>query len=75
MNEHTGVSFMRIIKLTEVIRITGLSRSSIYRKINEKSFPAPVSLGHKAVGWVEDEVLQWILERIALRDEEQGLSQ
>lgn len=66
---------MRIIKLTEVIRITGLSRSSIYRKLNEKSFPVPVPLGHKAVGWVEDEVQQWILERIALRDEEHGLNE
>ncbi|MBA4500877.1 AlpA family transcriptional regulator [Marinobacterium marinum] len=66
---------MRIIKLAEVIRVTGLSRSSIYRKINEKSFPSPVSLGHKSVGWVEDEVQQWILERIALRDEGKGFNE
>lgn len=66
---------MRIIKLAEVIRITGLSRSSIYRKLNDNSFPVPVPLGHKAVGWVEDEVHQWILERIALRDDGQGLSE
>ncbi|SFG24287.1 AlpA family phage regulatory protein [Neptunomonas qingdaonensis] len=57
-----------IIKLGEVIVRTGLSRSSIYRKINEHLFPSPVSLGHKAVGWVDGEIRQWIEERIAERD-------
>ncbi|MET4163892.1 prophage regulatory protein [Marinobacterium sp. MBR-111] len=60
---------MRIIKLAEVIRTTGLSRSSIYRKMSENSFPSTVSLGPRASGWVEDEVQRWIIERIALRDE------
>ena len=59
---------MRIIKLTEVMNNTGLSRSSIYRKMAEKTFPASVPLGYKAVGWLEDEVQQWILDRIEERD-------
>ncbi len=59
---------MRIIKLTEVINNTGLSRSSIYRKMAENTFPASVPLGYKAVGWLEDEVQQWILDRIEERD-------
>ena len=59
---------IRIIKLSEVIQSTGLSRSTIYRKINEKCFPESVSLGSNAVGWVEDEVQQWILERVSQRD-------
>jgi prophage regulatory protein len=59
---------IRIIKLGEVIESTGLSRSTIYRKINEKSFPESVSLGSNAVGWVEAEVQQWILERVSQRD-------
>lgn len=58
----------RIIKLSEVKDLTGLSRSSIYRKISDDSFPKAVSLGGKAVGWVEAEVQQWILDRIAERD-------
>jgi len=58
----------RIIKLGEVIDATGLSRSSIYRKMNEKSFPPAVPLGGKAVGWLENEIQQWILDRVADRD-------
>lgn len=57
-----------IIKLSEVIARTGLSRSSIYRRINEGSFPRPISLGGKAVGWIEAEVQQWIQDRISERD-------
>jgi prophage regulatory protein len=59
---------MRIIRLSEVIRMTGLGRSSIYKKISEGVFPKPVSLGGRAVGWVLDEVEGWILERIEERD-------
>ena len=59
---------MRIIRLSEVIRMTGLGRSSIYTKISEGVFPKPVSLGGRAVGWVFDEVEGWILDRIEERD-------
>ena len=59
---------MRIIRLSEVIRMTGLGRSSIYKKISEGVFPKPVSLGGRAVGWVLDEVEGWILDRIEERD-------
>jgi|JTFO01.1.fsa_nt_gb prophage regulatory protein len=58
----------KIIKLREVSAVTGLSRSSIYRRISENSFPRSVSLGGQAVGWVEAEVQQWILERVSQRD-------
>ncbi|WP_299196250.1 AlpA family transcriptional regulator [uncultured Amphritea sp.] len=57
-----------MIKLREVINRTGLSRSSVYRKMDEKTFPMSVQLGYKAVGWVEGEVSQWIEDRIAERD-------
>ena len=59
---------MRIIRLCEVLANTGLARSSVYRYVADGSFPKPVSLGDRAVGWVESEVLEWILERIAERD-------
>ena len=59
---------MRIIRLKEVIDSTGLARSTIYKNISEGSFPKPVPLGDRCVGWVESEVHDWILERIRERD-------
>jgi prophage regulatory protein len=63
---------MRIIRLKEVIDSTGLARSTIYKYIDEGSFPKPVSLGGRSVGWVESEVHDWILERIEERDLAEG---
>jgi prophage regulatory protein len=54
----------RIVRLPEVLRRTGLSRSSIYLKVKEGSFPAPVSLGLRAVGWVDTSITQWVQARI-----------
>ncbi|WP_460746642.1 helix-turn-helix transcriptional regulator [Microvirgula curvata] len=59
---------MRIIRLKEVINSTGLARSTIYKNISEGSFPKPVPLGDRCVGWLESEVHDWILERIKERD-------
>ncbi len=46
----------RIIRLPEVKHRTGLSRSSIYARIKDGSFPAQVSLGGRGVGWLESSV-------------------
>ena len=59
---------MRIIRLKEVIDCTGLGRSTIYQYISEGSFPKPVALGDRAVGWVESEVMSWVMARIEARD-------
>ena len=59
---------MRFMRLTEVIRDTGLGRSSIYERIAEGVFPKPVPLGGRTVGGVSDEIEAWILERIEERD-------
>ena len=59
---------MRFMRLTEVIRDTGLGRSSIYKRIADGVFPKQVPLGGRTVGWVSDEIEAWILERIEERD-------
>ncbi|MBR9856360.1 MAG: AlpA family transcriptional regulator [Gammaproteobacteria bacterium] len=59
---------MRFLRLKDVIDKTGLSRSTIYRQIAEGCFPKGVSLGGKATGWLESEVENWMLERLAMRD-------
>jgi prophage regulatory protein len=56
---------MRFRRLPAVMEITGLSRSSIYSRIHEGRFPIPVSLGGRAVGWIEAEILQWVQDRVS----------
>ncbi len=54
-----------ILRLSEVSTKTGLSRSTIYERVKDKSFPQPISLGFRAVGFLENEVNSWIESRIA----------
>ena len=54
----------RFLRLPEVLTRTGLSRSTIYVRLAQGRFPPPVSLGSRAVGWVESEVDEWIRKRI-----------
>ena len=58
----------KIVELPQVQEATGKSRSTIYKRISEGLFPKPVKLGVKSVGWVEDEVAEYIEARIAARD-------
>ena len=60
---------MRLIRLKEVMTMTGLARATVYKYIKQDMFPGSVSLGDRAVAWVESEIEEWILERIAERDE------
>ena len=50
----------QIIRLPKVMSRTGLSRSTIYLRISQGSFPTPVSLGGRAVGWIEEEIQEWL---------------
>ena len=56
---------IRILRLPEVVARTGLSRSTIYARLEQGRFPRPVALGGRAVGWIESEIDEWIRERIA----------
>lgn len=55
----------KIIRLPEVIQETGLSRSTIYLRMSKGDFPKSISLGDRAVGWLQEEVNQWLEQRIA----------
>lgn len=59
---------MRIIRLNDVKKATGLAGSTIYKYIKAGLFPAPIPLGLRAKGWVESEVTGWIMEKIQERD-------
>jgi prophage regulatory protein len=68
INSHEGEYMQeqstRLIRLKEVIAMTGLSRASVYKFVSENKFPAQISLGYRCVAWVESEVQQWIDQRV-----------
>lgn len=49
----------RIIRISEVMAMTGLSRSGIYAAIKEGTFPAQLKLSVRSSGWLESEVIAW----------------
>jgi prophage regulatory protein len=49
-----------ILRLPAVISRVGLSRSSIYARMNQGTFPQPVQLGPRAIGFVESEISSWL---------------
>ena len=53
-----------ILRLPNVKASTGLSRSTIYLRISQGTFPKPVKLGGRAVGWVQTEVQEWLQRQI-----------
>jgi prophage regulatory protein len=53
-----------IWRLPEVMARTGLPRSTIYAKMAAGDFPLNINLGPRAVGWIADDVIDWINEQI-----------
>ena len=47
------------LRMSSVIRVTGLGRSTIYRLMAEQKFPCPVRLGPRAVAWRQSEIDRW----------------
>lgn len=47
------------VRMSGVVRITGLGRSTIYRLIAEQKFPLPVRLAKRAVAWRRVDLDQW----------------
>jgi prophage regulatory protein len=57
----------RVLRLPQVRARVGLCRSSLYADIAAGTFPAPVKLGRRSVGWLESEIEQWLADRIERR--------
>ncbi len=58
----------RLLKLKQVVAVTGLARSTLYKYCAENGFPKPIHLGERNVAWVEREVQLWIQQKISQRD-------
>lgn len=57
----------RLIRLTEVMNLTGLCRASVYNYIKAGIFPPPAKFGKSSL-WEYNEIQQWISDRITERD-------
>jgi prophage regulatory protein len=65
---NTNPEKLSILRRKQVEQRTGLSRSTIYDHIQKGSFPRPVKLGARAVGWLENEIDTWLATRLAERN-------
>ena len=57
----------RIVRLKTVLARTGLSRSTIYRKIAEGTFPAQLKISVNGAGWKESDINRWIADPVRWR--------
>jgi prophage regulatory protein len=55
----------QLLRLPQVKSSTGLSKSSIYARIAEGTFPKQIPLGPRLVVWVESEIQNWIAEQVS----------
>nr|WP_255437858.1 AlpA family phage regulatory protein [Comamonas flocculans] len=58
--------------MVDVVRITALSRATVYRRIAEGRFPPPVHLGGRACGWPPSDLQRWIDDPQSYRSGETG---
>lgn len=62
---------MRILRVPEVTRKLGISRTTLWRWSRRPGFPVKLELGPQTVGWIEEEIDEWILRQ---RDRASGES-
>ena len=57
----------RIVRLKTVLARTGLSRSTIYRKIAEGTFPPQIKISNNGAGWRESDLDRWVADPVRWR--------
>ncbi|MGB9154195.1 MAG: AlpA family transcriptional regulator [Alphaproteobacteria bacterium] len=55
---------MNILRLPDVMKRVGLKRAAIYLRVAQGNFPKQISLGGRAVGWLESEIDAWLAARV-----------
>ena len=55
----------KFLRLPSVKAATGLSKSTIYARIAEGTFPKQISIGPRLVVWVESDIQNWISEQVS----------
>ncbi len=54
-----------LLRQKQVSARTGMARSTIYLRMAEGTFPKPVHIGERSVGWLESDVEAWIQARVS----------
>ncbi|MEM7621429.1 MAG: AlpA family transcriptional regulator [Pseudomonadota bacterium] len=62
----------RILRLPEVKAMTGLSRSTIYAYKKAGLFPATIKLGPRSIGWIEQDIIDWIESKMSSKNMHQS---
>ena len=63
MNNDLLTEDLRIIRIRDVIALTGLSRSAIYSAVKAGTFPRQLKLSARSSGWLRNEVVLWVKGR------------
>lgn len=58
-----------LVRIDTVIKRTGLSQRTIYRRMKEGNFPQNINIGGNVVVWLESEINQWIADKIKQRNQ------
>ena len=57
----------RLMRMPDVINMTGLPRSTIYLKMKHNEFPQQVRISSRSVAWIESEIQSWINNSVSKR--------
>lgn len=66
----SGQTQFKLIRISEVSKLTTISKSHIYTLIRQGEFPKPRKLGANTSVWIETDVLQWMADQLGLSIEE-----
>lgn len=58
---------LRLLRISDVMNLTGLPKSTIYLKIKNKEFPSQLQIGLRSVAWLENEIQEWIINNLKHR--------
>ncbi|MFV8987963.1 helix-turn-helix transcriptional regulator [Serratia fonticola] len=67
MQVNNESDYTRLIRLPDVMMITGLKRSTVYNKMKSGEFPKSVPIGERSIAWVESEINSWVANNISRR--------
>ena len=62
-------NYERILRSASLLAVLDISAPTLWRRVKEKNFPQPISLGGRSIGWLQSEVDAWINSRAGLRDQ------
>lgn len=57
----------QMLRAPDVLRLSGLSRSTLYARVSDGTFPSPTKLGARAVAWRSDDLQKWLSDPAGYR--------